>query len=284
VIANPGRNYDADAAALEAQAQEMSMTNPAAANRLHQEAATLASLKQYDSPSRNYDAITFRVDANPILHSLVRASYTYAVERGNYPGLFSTETNQLDPNITSQFDLPDLMANRYGALAHDRPHRVELDGFYRFDLGKRDVVTVGASLRGQSGVAHNALGGHPFYGNGESYLLPRGSIARSPFTSQLDVHLAYGHRLGSTMFVEAFADIFNLFDQQDELNVDENYTFDYTAPIVGGDMTDLAHVKNHHGDTTGVQGRDTVTPNKNFDHTSALTLPRSVRLGVRLSF
>jgi hypothetical protein len=84
------------------------------------------------------------------------------------------------------------------------------------------------------------------------------------------------------MFVEAFADIFNLFDQQDELNVDENYTFDSTEPIVGGDATDLAHLK-RHGDN-GLQGRETVIPNKNFDHTNALTLPRSVRLGVRLSF
>ena len=281
VIANPGRNYAAEAAALEAQAEQDILATPLGAH-LEQEARQLALLKEFDPPSRNYDAVTFRVDATPTHHSLVTASYTYAAERGNYPGLFSTETNQLDPNITSQYDRPDLMANRYGPLGLDRPHRLELDGFYRFDLGNRSAITTGVSLRGQSGIAHNALGTDPSYGSGETYLLPRGSIARSPFTSQLDVHLAYRHRLGRTMFVEAFADIFNLFDQQDELTVDENYTFDTTTPIVGGDMTDLAHLKSHG--STGLQSNETVTPNKNFDHTSALTPPRSVRLGVRLSF
>ena len=34
------------------------------------------------------------------------ASYTYSKSKGNYPGLFSTETGQLDPNITSLYDLP----------------------------------------------------------------------------------------------------------------------------------------------------------------------------------
>jgi hypothetical protein len=74
-----------------------------------------------------------------------------------------------------------------------------------------------------------------------------------------------------------------LFDQQDELNVDENYTLFDSAPIVGGDMTDLAHLKDHQNNN-GRQTNETVIPNKNFDHTSALTPPRSVRLGVRLSF
>jgi hypothetical protein len=283
VIANPGRNYQAEADALEARAeQDVEPTRQSVV--LQQEARTLALLAQFDAPIRNYDAVTLRFDVHPIVHSLVVASYTYSALRGNYPGLFSTETNQLDPNVTSQYDLPDLMANRYGRLGLDRPHQVEVDGFYRFDFGDHEAITTGARFHAQSGIAHNALGGQPIYGDGEAYLLPRGSIARSPITSQLDIHLGYGQRLSSTTTLELFADIFNLFDQQDELNVDENYTFDSTEPIVGGDAADLAHLKNHHGDSTGLQGRDTVTPNKNFDHTSVLTSPRTVRFGVRLTF
>ena len=34
----------------------------------------------------------------PTKNSLILASYTYSKEQGNFPGLFSTETGQLDPN------------------------------------------------------------------------------------------------------------------------------------------------------------------------------------------
>ncbi|HEV7558430.1 MAG TPA: hypothetical protein VGO00_23335, partial [Kofleriaceae bacterium] len=271
---------------LNAQAASLMTSNPLLANALKNEATTLALLKEFDPPSRNYDSVALRVEQRPTKQSLLIASYTYSVEKGNYPGLFSTETNQLDPNITSLYDLPDLMANRYGPLGLDRPHNVKLDGFYRFDLKEAGLVTAGASVRGQSGIAHNALGAHPTYGDGEAYLLPRGSIGRSPFSSEFDVHISYGRRLNKSTIVEAFADIFNLFNQQDELNVDENYTFDTTVPVVGGDKNDLAHVKSHNGGGlgAGIQLPTTVSPNKNFDNTNALTAPRAFRFGVRLTF
>jgi len=285
IIANPGKNYDADAAALAQQAAGLMASNPLLAAALKQEATTLGLLKEYDPPSRDYDSVALRVEQRPTKQSLLIASYTYSVEKGNYPGLFSTETNQLDPNITSLYDLPDLMANRYGPLGLDRPHNVKLDGFYRFDLKEAGLITTGASIRGQSGIAHNALAAHPTYGDGEAYLLPRGSIGRSPFSSEFDVHISYGRRLNKSTIVEAFADIFNLFNQQDELNVDENYTFSTSVPVVGGDKGDLAHVKAHDGGPFGgIQQNTTVIPNKNFDNTNALTAPRSFRFGVRLTF
>ena len=86
------------------------------------------------------------------------------MSKGNYPGLFSTETGQLDPNITSLYDLPDLMANRYGPLGLDRPHNLKVDGFYLFDLKKAGELTTGASFRAQSGIPHNALGASPHAG------------------------------------------------------------------------------------------------------------------------
>jgi len=100
------------------------------------------------------------------------------------------------------------------------------------------------------------------------------------------VHISYGRRLNKSTIIEAFADIFNLFNQQDELSVDENYTLSTTVPIVGGDMGDLQHVKAHDAGNLGpgIQQNQTVTPNKNFDNANALTAPRSFRFGVRLTF
>jgi hypothetical protein len=281
LIANPGHNYDADAAQLLMQATAVRATNSALADALEQRATALTFIKNFDTPSRNYDAVTLRAEQRPTKQSLLVASYTYSMERGNYPGLFSTETNQLDPNITSLYDLPDLMANRFGPLGLDRPHNLKVDGFYQFDVKEVGLFTVGSSLRAQSGIAHNALAAHPVYGDGESYLLPRGSIDRSPVTSNVDIHVSYGRRLDKNMTLEGFFNVFNLFNQQDELNVDENYTFDAALPIVGGDANDLKHAKSLSG---GVMANTTLNKNLNFDHVNLLTVPRSFQFGMRLTF
>ncbi len=90
----------------------------------------------FDKPVRDYDALQLTATQRPTKKSLLIASYTYSVQKANYAGLLSTETNQLDPNLTSLYDLPDLMANRYGNSPFDRPHNFKLDGFYQFDLKK----------------------------------------------------------------------------------------------------------------------------------------------------
>ncbi len=282
LVANPGQNYDAQAAELHAQAQAIMTTNPNLASALELRSQELSFIKNEDPPSRNYDAVTVRLEQRPTHKSLLMASYTYSVEKGNYPGLFSTETNQLDPNITSQYDLPELLGNRYGFLGLDRPHNLKVDGFYLFDLKKAGQLTTGVSARAQSGIPVDTLGGHPTYGLGESYLLPRGAFAREPVTSELDIHIAYGYKIDKKRTLEAFMDVFNLFNTQDELVVDENYTFDNANPIVGGDSKDLMHEKSE--DANGVPQNITLTPNNNFNQATQLTLPRSFRFGLRLLF
>jgi hypothetical protein len=184
------------------------------------------------------------------------------------------------------------MANRFGRLGLDRPHNVKVDGYYQFDLKKAGLLTTGGSFRAQSGLAHNALAAspHPGYGTGESYVLPRGAMPRSPMATQLDVHLSYGRRLSKTTVVEAFANVFNLLNQQEELKQDENYTIEAVNPIVGGDMNDLKHAK-----TLDLNGGNEINKspvvNKNFTHTGggsttdpAIQNPLSVQLGLRLTF
>jgi hypothetical protein len=184
------------------------------------------------------------------------------------------------------------MANRYGAMGLDRPHNLKIDGFYRFDFKKAGLLTVGVSLRAQSGIAHNVLGAspHPGYGTGESYLLPRGAGGRSPTTSETDLHISYGRRLNKNTTIEGFFNVFNLFNQQDQLGTDENYTLDFVNPIVGGTQSDLKHVKTL--DATGIELNASPTVNKNYGHTAAgvggygpaLQAPLNVQLGVRLKF
>lgn len=295
LITNPGFDFTKESEELAKQAAElMTSTDPvqkALGAVYASRAASLAGVGKLQKPERNYDALQITATQRPTKQSLLIASYTYSVSKGNYPGLFSTETGQLDPNLTSLYDLPNLMANRYGALGLDRPHNLKVDGFYAFDLKKAGQVVVGASLRAQSGVPHNVLGAHPIYGSGESYLLPRGVAERSPFWTQADVRIAYGYKLSKTRMIEGFVNVFNLFNQQEELNRDENYTFDFVNPIIGGDPNDLKHLKTVDG-VTGQEVNATPVKNKNFNNTGGnnanitgvVQAPRAIQLGFRLTF
>jgi len=83
--------------------------------------------------------------------------------------------------------------------------------------------------------------------------------------------------------------VFNLFNSQEQLNTDENYTFEFANPVIGGDAEDLKHIKT----LGGANGEETnVTPvkNKNFGNTGsgnggpAQQSSRSIQLGFRVTF
>ena len=84
------------------------------------------------------------------------------------------------------------------------------------------------------------------------------------------------------MVLEALIRAFNVFDQQDETNVDENFTFDNALPIVGGDENDLKHAKSLPDGVT--MANTTLIKNKNFNNTNQLSIPRSFQFGMRLTF
>jgi outer membrane receptor protein involved in Fe transport len=286
-ITNPGSNFDDQANSLQKTANaELASTDPKvqAQGALDQSRAQgMLRIKNMDQATRNYDAVQLQVTQRPTKDSLVLASYTYSSEKGNYPGLFSTETGQLDPNITSEYDLQSLLANRYGPMGLDRPHNLKIDGFYRFDLKTAGIVTLGASISAQSGIPHNVLGADPAYGQGETYILPRGVDPRSPFTNEEDIHVAYGYRLTKQVTLDVFMDIFNLFNEQQEANQDEIYTTASVHPIVGGTAADLAHLKSFDG--SGVAQNLTPALNPDFQKTNQyLQSPRTFRFGFRLTF
>jgi hypothetical protein len=278
IVANPGEVDEEAVARLRRQAMDaMASGDELRADYLNYQADTFERVGIFDEPKREYNALQLMAERRFTDNFYLAATYTYSQLRGNYPGLFSPETGQLDPNITSLYDLPELMGNRYGPLAQDRPHLVKLDGFYRLALDEIGFFTFGASARGSSGQPINTLAAHPDYGLGESYILPRGAAGRTGLTTRFDTHLAYGRALSQGMRVEGFVDIFNLFNQQPEVEVDENYTLEDVNPIVGGDSEDLAHVK--------ALGTGRVPDlNANYRNTSTRQDPLSIRLGLRVMF
>ena len=190
----------------------------------------------FPKPTRNYDAVTFKVEKR--LHNdwQVLASYTYSKLRGNYEGYFRRDNGQSDPFITSAFDFPYLLdpdvwqyTSENGPLPSDRPHVLSVYGSYRLRYG----LNLGLSLKVQSGIPITKLGFNENYGNGgEIVLEPRGGPdgdRRSPATGNVGLHLDYPIDLamlgpgmaGKTL--EVSVDVFNLLDQQEGINYEYEY-------------------------------------------------------------
>lgn len=250
--------------------------------RLEDQLEMFRGIRLFDSPKRDYNAVELTATRRFSKSFFLQASYTYSRTKGNFPGLFSADNGQVDPNISSQYDLIELLANRDGPLPQDRPHYFKLDGYYKHDMNKAGEITGGTRFRALSGTPIDALGRHYLYGFGESFLLPRGEMGRTQFDYGVDLHLAYGRDLGKGMHLEVFTDFFNVLNRQGVFSVDEDYTFDNVNPIVGGTYEDLIFAKQ-----VGTQGGEESTPagrNRNFTNVAGRYSPLSGRFGLRLTF
>ncbi|MBA2538981.1 MAG: TonB-dependent receptor [Deltaproteobacteria bacterium] len=294
VIANPGE-WSADEE-RKLNARIMAASDPAVRERLQNELELYKGIRGFDKPVRDYASLELAISKRLSKGLFVQASYTFSRTEGNFPGSVSYDNGQLDPNISSQYDLIELLANRRGRLPQDRPHSMKVDAYYTFDLGKRDLMTVGARLRAVSGIPRNALGAHYLYGPDESFLLPRGQFGRTELEHSADIKLSYGRKLSRGMMAELYVDVFNLMNQQGTFDVDATYapavrrafpgqgggTSNNVNPISGGTYSDLIFAKAIDG-----QGVETSTPtarNPNFQRTASRYAPASAQVGFRLTF
>jgi hypothetical protein len=250
---------------------------------------------KFPKPVRDYDAFTFSVRKTFSNKWQAIASYTYSSLRGNYPGLFKADTGQLDPNLTSMFDLVSLLSNQTGPLPQDIPHQVKLFSSYTFDFGSRLAVTAGGALRAQSGVPVNFLGAHPLYGQSEGYVLPRGSGGRTPFDTNVDLRGAVSYVVKAPYALKFSVDLLNVFNSQTAQTVDENWTFDSVNPVIGGQCS--ARNAASKSDKVGAalaqcpalnylkttDGRP-ATINGNWGQPLTYRPPLAVRFGLELSF
>jgi len=230
-------------------------------------------------PRRVYDGITLSVNKTFAENWLMTASYTYSSFRGNYPGLFSVRgasAPQLDPNILSEYDLLSLLPNKDGPLPGDIPNSFKVDGAYVYEMSPRVTFNFGGNVRADQGQPLNYLGAHPDYGDGEAYILPRGSGGRTPWTWQLNLRGGANYKLSKDYALGVTVDLFNVTNNRQVLNVDQNYTFDSVSPIVNGKPADLPSLRT-------VEGANVVR-NTNFLNATTYQLPFSARVGAKLSF
>ncbi len=286
VLANPGTwSTEEEAKLLE---QIDAEDDPATKARLSKMLRQFQGIRNFDSPRRDYNAVTVTAAKRFSRAIGVKASYTYSTTDGNYQGLFSSDNSQVDPNITSLFDLPELMANRDGALPQDRPHLFKVDSYYSFDLKRAGTISTGLSVRAISGAPVNVTGAHYLYGRDETMLLPRGSLGRVDFDLNASAKIGYLRNLGHGMRFEGFIDVFNLnafgfLGGQGTAAIEGRYTRSNVNPIVGGSYEDLVFLKQFDGSSGAETGRP-VERNRNFGNARELYAAPSARLTARLSF
>jgi outer membrane receptor protein involved in Fe transport len=284
IIANPGEFSSGDEQAMRDEIQRlMDEGNVERAGVLQNRLNQFIKIREFDKPRREYNALQVTAKKRYSKNFFVQGSYTYSRLEGNYPGLYSPDNGQVDPNISSQYDLIELLTNRNGLLPNDRPHIIKLDGYYNFDLREAGNVTTGVRLRAQSGVPVDALGRHYYYGAGESFLIPRGTFGRTDFVTQSDIHVAYGRDIAKDMSLEVYFDIFNIFNLETPYAVDESYTNDSSNPIVGGSKDDLAYLK-RVDETDGKETGEQARKNLNFQNDAVRFDSLRGRVGLLLRF
>lgn len=241
----------------------------------------------FPPPVRLYDAVTIHLSRPIDEHLNVAMTYTYASVRGNYGGLYKQDTGQLDPNISSDYDLTSLLPNRSGPFSGDIAHTVNLYGYYGFDLTPKWNLTTGASAFWRSGEPINFLGAHPIYGPNEAFVLPRGAGGRMPPIWNVDAQLIATYAITGNYKLSATWGVFNLFNQQQTTSVDDTWTYDSVLPVVGGKAPNTNY--NNHapsGDLVYLRNTDgkPATVNPNWGNATGYQAPLSMKFGLRLSF
>jgi hypothetical protein len=204
-------------------------------------------------------------------------SYLYSKLEGNYDGTFQSSTGQLDPNNNSAYDYAEFQVNNSGFLSNDRRHQVKVNATYSFGFG----LNVGLSAYYRSGTPITAMGYSYNYQNWEYYLSKRGAFGTTPGEYEADLHLGYPLKF-SGMQVSFLVDVFNLLNRQGVTGVNMRY-----------DLVEDYGVINYAADGTSpgtfvppIKPGDTNKPPTNpaFGTANAWQDPRSIRLGVRLTF
>ncbi len=272
LIMNPG---DAIDPATEAKLQDdiAAATTDEAREKAETALKTYRAQSIFPRPRRVYNALTFTANKRFGENWSLQASWTWSRTVGNYPGLYQSSNGQLDPNISTAYDLRDLVLNRDGPLPSDRPHIIRLFGTYVLPLNEKKTsqLTFGAGIRAESGVPIEVLGNNPYYGRNETFILPRGAGGRTPMLANVDLRVAYRWEQ-----FEFSADVFNVFNFRGVAAVDNEYTTDFVRPIVNGSLADLKSLKTDDGSA--------VRPNPNYGQPTAFQRPLFARLGIRMYF
>jgi hypothetical protein len=185
----------------------------------------------FPNPSRIYKSMELIVSKR-FTKLQFYGSYVLSKLYGNYQGNFRSDNFQQDPNISSMFDFTNsdgVLTGQDipGVLPSDRRHQFKFFGNYQignFSLGLGWTPTSGSPI--------TDLLDHPAYKNaGEIPVCPdgtftcsggpRGAEGRTDWVFPFNVHGEYTIRAGERARIKFVADLFNLFNQQTLVRVNQ---------------------------------------------------------------
>lgn len=214
----------------------------------------------YPKAERTYQALEFTFDKAWDGKWLVGGSFVLSKLEGNHEGYVKSDNGQDDAGITTSFDQPGLTDGSFGKLPNDRPWALKAWSSYSFESG----LLVGANMAARAGRPVNCIGVHPTDGfaaayGAESFFCggqptERGSAGRTPSTWELNLSAQYTFEFDGAGALTLRGDVFNLFDNDKTVEVNE----------LGED--------------------DGGNPNPNYLAPSAYQLPRTVRLSAEFQF
>ncbi|HLT29195.1 MAG TPA: TonB-dependent receptor [Myxococcaceae bacterium] len=246
----------------------------------------------FPKPRRDYDAVNVYFTKDFADLWLAQVSYTWSYNRGNWAGLFRPETEQLDPNLNSDYDLTSLLVNRDGPLPVDRTHVFKLFAAKEFVFAGAMGINLGVTYQYQSGAPLSAYGRHSVYGLDEIFILPRGALGRSSGLHSLDGTIAFNVKLSESNTLSLGMDVFNLFNWAQPTGWSQRYTAERVLPIQGPDTPteidpsnpdDLDRIDSLLRYEDG-SAFDSADRNPNFGQVTGYQAPRQVRFSARFTF
>jgi len=301
IIANPGvdvsdediRKQENKCVDLQAQLDSLDMDNPTR-NQIARELTRCQFLEDafkkvgtlFSRPRRNFDAFTFEVKKRFAKNWLLLGSYTYSRLVGNYDGFVDPITGSINIGASTQYDIPELVRNSFGPLSYNVPHRVKVDGFYSFDLQEAGRLTLGTSLRYNSGYPISLRAGNNRYpGLFPVYIIPRGAGGRVEANYQWNLSVSYAYPLPGDLEIEVAVRWLNVTNAKAALRVDEVYSTDNTRPVAGGDLSDVKHTKiQNAGNPTEFFQRVVLSPQGNFGVEAKFQQPTFAQFELQLRF
>jgi hypothetical protein len=166
--------------------------------------------------------------------------------RGNFEGHFRNDNGQTDPAISSLFDFEggdfNLLGDQFAVGPLNTDRRFISNNYFSYTFSKErgfdsvNGLNLGGGLHMESGVPLSKFGAHPGYLNaGEIPLGGRGSLGRSPYFAQLDLHADYPWVISENKKLSFIADFFNVFNSRPVRLIDQN--FETQAGVLNNDFT-----------------------------------------------
>jgi len=220
------------------------------------------ALKDYPRIRREYSALELSFRRQGPGRFNFFSSYVLSRNKGNYPGLYNSDRDQMRPNADFFFNKLDAINNYrdefIGLLPNDRPHVFKFSGWYRFPFG----LNAGTFIIWQSGTPLNEFGGLYPVEPWRILLKERGSAGRTP--SIFDLNLRFTFDLGGAV----------PWLQTSRLLLDVFHVGSARTPV------QYDQVRYFNRDPMGNQ----INPNPNYGLPIRFRPPMSVRMGFEIGF